>query len=134
MAQLTTVPPGTGCVKGVRGASGASTVRFGENFIKQKLQGAPDLVGAGHLFGPQIGSGRTWAPCTSGAMVTHYEGEFKKSKLHYMSLKVIWLGWTPPTLTSGSRGPKRGAQWGSGASGVHFGKNSIQQKLLGTPT
>ena len=47
-------PPGTGCVKGVRGASGASTVRFGENFIKQKLQGAPDLVGAGHLFGPQI--------------------------------------------------------------------------------
>ena len=47
-------PPGTGCVKGVRGASGASTVRFGENFIKQKLQGTPDLVGAGHLFGPQI--------------------------------------------------------------------------------
>ena len=36
-------PPGTGCVKGVRGASGASTVRFGENFIKQKLQGAPDF-------------------------------------------------------------------------------------------
>ena len=47
-------PPGTGCVKGVRGASGASTVRFGKNFIKQKFQGAPDLVGAGHLFGPQI--------------------------------------------------------------------------------
>ena len=47
-------PPDTGCVKGVRGASGASTVRFGENFIKLKLQGTPDLVGAGHLFGPQI--------------------------------------------------------------------------------
>ena len=47
-------PPGTGCVKGVRGASGASSVCFGENFIKQKLQGAPDLVGAGHLFGPPI--------------------------------------------------------------------------------
>ena len=47
-------PLGTGCVKGVRGASGASTVRFGENFIKQKLQGTPYLVGAGHLFGPQI--------------------------------------------------------------------------------
>ena len=47
-------PPGTGGVQGVRGASGASTVRFGKNFIKQKLQGAPDLVGAGHLFGPQI--------------------------------------------------------------------------------
>ena len=47
-------PLGMGCVKGVWGASGASTVRFGENFIKQKLHGAPDLVGAGHLFGPQI--------------------------------------------------------------------------------
>ena len=50
----TPTPPGTGCVKGVQGASGASTVRFGENFIKQKLHGTPDLVGAGHLFGPQI--------------------------------------------------------------------------------
>ena len=47
-------PPGMGCVKGVRGASGASTARFGKNYIKQKLQGTPDLVGAGHLFGPQI--------------------------------------------------------------------------------
>ena len=47
-------PPGMGCVKGVQGASGASTVRFGENFIKQKLQGTPNLVKAGHLFGPQI--------------------------------------------------------------------------------
>ena len=50
----TPTPLGTGCVKGVWGASGASTVHFGENFIKQKLQGTPDLVGAGHLFGPQI--------------------------------------------------------------------------------
>ena len=47
-------PLGMGCIKGVRGASGASTMRFGESFIKQKLQGTPDLVGAGHLFGPQI--------------------------------------------------------------------------------
>ena len=38
---------GMGCIKGVWGASGASTMRFGENFIKQKLQGTPDLVGAG---------------------------------------------------------------------------------------
>ena len=43
-----------GCVKGVRGVSGASTMHFGENFIKQKLQGTPDLIGVGHIFGPQI--------------------------------------------------------------------------------
>ena len=50
-----------------------------------------------------------------------------------MSLIVHWLGWTPHTLTLGSRGPKRGAQWGSGASAMHFGGYFIQQKLLGTP-
>ena len=50
----TPTPPGTGCVKGVRGASGASTVCFGKNFIKQKLQGTPNLVGVGHPIGPQI--------------------------------------------------------------------------------
>ena len=47
-------PPGTGCIKGERGASGASTVFFGENFIKQKLQGTPNLVGVGHPIGPHI--------------------------------------------------------------------------------
>ena len=49
-----TPTPGYGVRKGVRGASGASTVRFGKNFIKQKLPGTPNLVGVGHLFGPQI--------------------------------------------------------------------------------
>ena len=29
-------------------------MHFGENFKKQKLQGTPNLVGAGHLIGPQI--------------------------------------------------------------------------------
>ena len=51
---VTPPPPGMGCVKGVWGASGASTMHFGENLIKQKLQGTPNLVRAGHLFGPQI--------------------------------------------------------------------------------
>ena len=39
-------------------------------------QGTPDLVGVGHLFGPQI---RIWKDL--GPMVTHYEGEFIKSEL-----------------------------------------------------
>ena len=39
-------PTVTGCVMGVRGATGASAVHFGANFINQKLQGAPDLKGA----------------------------------------------------------------------------------------
>ena len=45
--------PGTGCVKGVWGASGASAMHFGENFLKQKLQG-PNLQGVGHKLGPQV--------------------------------------------------------------------------------
>ena len=47
-------PPGYWVPKGVRDASVASTHHFGKNLIKQKLQGTPDLVGVGHLFGPQI--------------------------------------------------------------------------------
>ena len=33
----------------------------------------------------------------------------------------------------GPGGLKGGAQWGSGASAVHFGGNFIKQKLPGTP-
>ena len=57
--------------KGGQGASGASGVCFGKNFIKQKLQEAPDLVGTGHLFGPQIriskdlGPMSFWSHCHS---------------------------------------------------------------------
>ena len=34
--------------------SGASAMPFGGKFIKQKLLGTPNLVGVGHLMGPQI--------------------------------------------------------------------------------
>ena len=47
-------PPVGGGQRVVLEIRAAQTVHFCENFIKQKLQGAPDLVGAGHLFGPQI--------------------------------------------------------------------------------
>ena len=43
-------PPGKRVHKGLWGASGASAVHFGENFIKQKLKGTPDLVWVGRLF------------------------------------------------------------------------------------
>ena len=58
-------PPGTGCIKGVLGASRASAMCFGKNFIKQKLQGPPNLVVAGHRFGPQI---RIWKDLGPGPM------------------------------------------------------------------
>ena len=40
-------PPGMGCLWSLNRA-------FGENFITQKLLFVPDLVRAGHLYGPQI--------------------------------------------------------------------------------
>ena len=71
----TQYPPPPGCVQGVQGVSGASAMHFGKNFIKQKLQVAPNLVVMGHHFcAPNPGSGRTWAPYPSGEMVNHYEG------------------------------------------------------------
>ena len=48
----------------------AQTVRFTENFIKAKLENAPNLVGAGQVItslrGPAAGP---WARGRSGAMV-----------------------------------------------------------------
>ena len=82
---------------------------------------------------PKSGFGRTSAPCPSGAMVTHYEGDFITQKLKCILPIAIWYALRPPKLTLWSRRPKRGARWGSGASAVHFGGNFIKQKLLGTP-
>ena len=56
------LPPGTGCGKGVWTDSGASVMHFGKKIIKQKLQGAPDLVGVSHLFGPQTRSWKDLGP------------------------------------------------------------------------
>ena len=50
-----------------------------------------------------------------------------------MSLIVTWLNRSPPTMTLGSREAQKWAEWGLGASAVHFGENFINQKLLGTP-
>ena len=47
-------PPGREYVKGLRGDAGTTAMPFGKIFIKLKLQGTPNLVGVGHLFGPQI--------------------------------------------------------------------------------
>ena len=60
----------------VRGASGTSAMHFDKNFMKQKLQGTPDLAGVGHLFGPQI---QIWKDL--GPMVIDYEGKLIKLKL-----------------------------------------------------
>ena len=64
-------PQGPGGLKGgAQWGSGASAVHFGENFIKQKLQGTPNLVGVGYPIGPQI---QFWKDL--------FQGEFITSKL-----------------------------------------------------
>ena len=53
--------PGMGCIKGVLGASVASTLHFGKNFIKQKLQGAPALVrGRSPFWAPNLDPEGPW--------------------------------------------------------------------------
>ena len=117
----------------VRGASGASTASFGKNFIKQKLQGTPDLARAGHLFGSQI-----WIRKDLGPLSFWSHGH----SLWRIAYKINCVVYVPNSylmrldtsyVTLRSRGPKRGVRWGSGASAVHFGEIFIKQKLLGTP-
>ena len=47
-------PPGYRVYKRGLGCLRRLSMHFGKNFIKQKLQGTPDLVGGGHLFGSQF--------------------------------------------------------------------------------
>ena len=115
-------------LKGGPGCLWSLSHAFWQNFIKQKLQGAPDLVGVSHLFGPNSGSGRTWAPC-SVAMVSHYEREYIKSKLHDMFLIAIWLGLTPYSLTSRVQGGPVGYLSLSGA----FWQKLYKTKVAGQP-
>ena len=50
-----TLTPGVqGPQKGAQWSFWASGVHFGENFIKQKLQGTPNVVGVDQPIGPQI--------------------------------------------------------------------------------
>ena len=47
-------PPGYGVHKGGPECLWSLNRAFWQKLYKTKLQGTPDLVGAGHLFGPQI--------------------------------------------------------------------------------
>ena len=76
-------PPGMGCVKGVWEDLGASTVHFGKNFIKQKMQGTPNIVGVGHLFGPQI-----WIQKDLGSMSFWSHGHSLWRGVH--KTKIVW--------------------------------------------
>jgi hypothetical protein len=64
---------GQGTLNRVWSASTALTVSLGKTFIKTKV------VGKDHFSGG--GSGRTRAPCASGAMVNHFLAKFIKPKL-----------------------------------------------------
>ena len=72
-------PPGFRVRKGGLGCLWSLNHAFWQKLYKPKLLGTPDLVGAFTFLGPK--SGRTWTPCPSGAMVTHYEEELIKLKL-----------------------------------------------------
>ena len=56
------------CIKGSRVPVEPQPCILKKKF-KQKLQDTPDLMGVGHLFGPQIRIRKGL-----GSMVTHYEG------------------------------------------------------------
>ena len=66
-------------------------------------------------------------------MVTHYEGEFIKSKLHDMFLIAIWWGWTPYTLTPRVQGAKKGGPVGFWSLSSAFWWKLYQTKVVRHP-
>ena len=109
------------------------TVHFGENFKKQKLQGTPDLVGAGHLLRPQIWIWKDLGPMSFWSHGhSHWIG-VNKTKVVWDHPNSFLVGfydlYSDPDVI---RGPK-GGQSGFRASAVHFGGDFIAQKLQNTP-
>ena len=126
-------PLGMGCVKEVQGASGASEVHFGKNFIKQKLQGAPDLVGAGHLMGPPI-----WIRKDLALMSFWSHGH----SLWRITDKIKVVVYIPnsylvrsetPTLPLGSEGGQKGGLVGFWSLSHAFWQKLYKTKVAGHP-
>jgi hypothetical protein len=69
-----------GAGNGVWQASAASTVQFGENFITQKLWGAPVLVGADHIFGSLIWIWKDLGPMYFWSHGQSFSGRVYKTK------------------------------------------------------
>ena len=94
-------------------------MHFGKNFKKQKLQGTPDLVRVGHLFGPQI---QIWKDLGPMSFYRHGHSLWrlvdKPNVEVYVPISYLMrLDTLYPD--PGSKGGPKGAQWGSGASAVH---------------
>ena len=125
-------PSGTECIKRVWGVSGATAVCFDKNFIKQKLQGTPDLVGVGHLFGPQI-----WIWKDLGPMSFWRHGHSLWRVLDKTNVVV----YVPnsylvrlDTLYPGSKGGQKGDRWGSVWSlSSAFWQKLYKTKIVGHP-
>ena len=96
----------------------------------QKLGHPQFSGGTGHLFGPQI---LIWKDLGPMSFWRHGHPHWKgvgKSKVVGDHPKHDLV---TPTLTLGSKGGQKGAQWGSGTSGTHFGKHFYSTKVWENP-
>ena len=122
-------PLDMGCIKGVWGSSGASTVNFGKNFTKPKLQGNPDLVGAGHLFGPQIWIWKDLGPMSIwslGHSLWRGVNKIKDPNSYFVKLDN-------PNPAPSVWGESKGGPVGFWSLSSAFWQKLLKQKLLGTP-
>ena len=71
-------------------------------------------MGMDHIVGLNSGSGRTWAPCASRAMVNCFQANFIIQKVWFSSPVVNFVRPRPPTPSfdpkPGVWGPKQGLE------------------------
>ncbi len=96
-------------------ASSTSTIGFGENFLKQNLQGAPVLGGAHHIFRTVIQIRKDLGPMYFWSRVQSFIGRVYKTKFVVHLPNKTWSGFNllalDLTLNPGSEGPKMGLGW-----------------------
>ena len=110
-------PPGMGCVKGVRGSSGASAAHFGKSFIKTKVAGCPQFSGGRSPFwtpNPDLEGPWPHVLLEPWSLTKKSSSKIKVVVFVTNSYLVRLDTLYPDPLGPG--GPKGGAWWGSGSS------------------
>ena len=108
-------------------------MHFGKKIIKQKLQGAPDLVGAGHLFGPQIRIRKDLGPMSFWSHGDSLWRGVHKIKVALYVPNSYLVRLDTLYLDPWVQGAQKWAQWGFWSLSSVFWRTHYKTKIAGHP-
>ena len=131
---FTWYPPPHQVCKGGLGCLWSLSHAIWQTLYQTKFAGGPGLVEAGHHFGPQV---QIWKYLGPMSFWSHgnsqWGGVYKINVVVHVPNSYLRRFDTLPWHL-GSRRPKRGAQWGSGASAMFLAETLSNKSCWAPPT